>query len=383
MDGVPDPIYDLLVRQVYVAGQDASKWPDFLSSLSNGLGFLALALHTHDMGRNRNFFFLTHNYAPEFHASYQAYYARRNPWNEKVALAPVDAAISSPSLLAPDDLRRTEFYNDWIRPQGDIGTGAGITLYRDEGRFLRLSANIRFRDSDAVLEPLLRLLNRLGPHLRAAFDMSQVLSHARMGEAYRQAIAMADCAVFIVDRDGRPCLCNGKAEVLLRSGEYLQADRSQRLNFRDTPAQLAIDGFVAALREGRHPLPVTCLLRGVEAAGPASMKVAMLGSMQDDRPRPSLLYPEREAAAIITVSASTPRPSISSLEFKELFGLTGAELALVLHLAKGNSLRSFAEQRQVSNNTARSQMKSVLNKTGTERQGALVARVAGLIGPQA
>jgi DNA-binding CsgD family transcriptional regulator len=58
--------------------------------------------------------------------------------------------------------------------------------------------------------------------------------------------------------------------------------------------------------------------------------------------------------------------------FQELFSLTAAELRLCLALADGLSLAEYGHKYDVTDNTARSQLKKVFEKTNTRRQGDLM-----------
>lgn len=55
------------------------------------------------------------------------------------------------------------------------------------------------------------------------------------------------------------------------------------------------------------------------------------------------------------------------------FGLTPAEIRLVLPLLKGTGLRAAASELGISNNTAKSRLRSIFEKTGTHRQAQLVS----------
>src|SRR5262245_7762725 len=54
------------------------------------------------------------------------------------------------------------------------------------------------------------------------------------------------------------------------------------------------------------------------------------------------------------------------------FGLTPAEARLALHLVAGETLRCAAVNLSITYETARSQLKSIFNKTKTHRQAELV-----------
>lgn len=64
--------------------------------------------------------------------------------------------------------------------------------------------------------------------------------------------------------------------------------------------------------------------------------------------------------------------SVRTERLHALFGLTLAEAAIALHIANGNTMRNFAEQRKLSRNTARNQLQQVFDKTGVHSQAELV-----------
>lgn len=63
---------------------------------------------------------------------------------------------------------------------------------------------------------------------------------------------------------------------------------------------------------------------------------------------------------------------------RQVFGLTGAEARLAVALVRGLELKEIAAANGVAEATIRSQLKSVLAKTGTHRQSQLVALVSRL-----
>lgn len=61
-------------------------------------------------------------------------------------------------------------------------------------------------------------------------------------------------------------------------------------------------------------------------------------------------------------------------------GLTAAESRLAVRLLTGESLRSAAAALGITYESARSQLKSIFQKTGTHRQGELIALLARTVG---
>lgn len=64
---------------------------------------------------------------------------------------------------------------------------------------------------------------------------------------------------------------------------------------------------------------------------------------------------------------------------KDLFSLTTAEIEVAVSLRAGLSLTEIAAARRVSIETVRSQIKSILQKTNTRRQGDLILLLTTLI----
>jgi DNA-binding CsgD family transcriptional regulator len=79
--------------------------------------------------------------------------------------------------------------------------------------------------------------------------------------------------------------------------------------------------------------------------------------------------------AAVTVSASRLVPSLQVL--MGLFDLTPAEVKLAAALAGGVSLQEAAAQGGIQKTTARTHLDSIFRKTGTTRQGQLVALLKG------
>lgn len=365
--------YGVLVRRVYSAGLDRAKWSEFLAELSTLIGRSWIALHGHDTARNVNLGFLTHNYSADHHSSYLQHFAGRNPWNAQAASVPVGAVIHSQILLQPDVLKRTEFYNDWIRPQEDIGTGAGVTLFRDRERFLRLSCNVRFRDLESMETRMLRLLEAIGPHVQASFQLSRRLAGARVGQHYQDALQLVPEAALLLDHTGRITFANTAAERLLQSTRSI-AIADGRIALPDQLAQQAIEGALAAIIQGTTSPGAPITIRTDTAPLVAELFPFVSGEAPVKPPLLILLEGLPTAILMLRRPASPLGGALASAA--ERYGWSPAETALCGHLLAGGSVRSFSEQRGVSFHTARNQMRSVLEKAGVQRQSALVAVVA-------
>jgi DNA-binding CsgD family transcriptional regulator len=88
--------------------------------------------------------------------------------------------------------------------------------------------------------------------------------------------------------------------------------------------------------------------------------------------------PFLDARALLMFSSMEAKSSLSPSLLRKAFNLTPAEGRLAVLIALGNSPEQIAEQLGIARETARNQLRSVFAKTGTHRQGELVALLARL-----
>lgn len=78
---------------------------------------------------------------------------------------------------------------------------------------------------------------------------------------------------------------------------------------------------------------------------------------------------------VMFILESTPDDDSSSTDIARIFGLTKAEARLMHAIAHGMTATEYSEKYGISINTAYSQIKNILAKTGTRRQAELVKLV--------
>jgi DNA-binding CsgD family transcriptional regulator len=82
--------------------------------------------------------------------------------------------------------------------------------------------------------------------------------------------------------------------------------------------------------------------------------------------------------AILTVSTAQSRPAPSLEILRGLYNLSPAEARVAQGIATGSTVETIADRSGVSRETIRSQLKTVLAKTGTKRQLNLAVLLLGL-----
>jgi DNA-binding CsgD family transcriptional regulator len=198
--------------------------------------------------------------------------------------------------------------------------------------------------------------------------MEELATLGRAMPAFREVAPQVEdagwpaTAVVIVDRELRVLFANHAAHTLLNAGdglcirhgmlaaglpgetEALQALTASLFDPEAAPWR-GVCVHVARHSESR---PYACV--GQRLSGPAGSQVAVI----------FLTDPESEAAQ----DAAT---------LKQRHELTTAESELAALLARGIALKAAAKYRGISYETARTQLKSLFQKTGCRKQGELVA----------
>lgn len=303
---------------------------------------------------------------PEMRQIYRSYYAGINPF---MTMPKPDApVVTDADWMDRSDLFRTEYFNDFMRPQDSYGC-AIIRLGQQDGYVCSLSINRplahgRFDRSD------LELAQRLQPHFRRAFRLT-----ARLGDTAAlkddATLELSPHAVFILDERGMVRRGNPAADRLLaeRAGLYvahgrlsaLRADDARRLDTLLAAASsddaATRSGGSMALRTSRRALPLPVTVTPVR-----SERLAVFGQ------RPSVL--------VCVADAERP-PGPSESQLRESFGLTPAEARVAMAVLDGVTAREAADRLGVSFHTVRHQIQSVLDKTGAKRRAELVALLSG------
>jgi DNA-binding CsgD family transcriptional regulator len=85
-----------------------------------------------------------------------------------------------------------------------------------------------------------------------------------------------------------------------------------------------------------------------------------------------------EQTVLLAMNEATRPHAIPDHWLSQMFGLTRAEASVTNWLISGRTIDAYAQHRGVSLETARSQLKAVLAKTGLSRQAQLVATLSRL-----
>src|SRR5262249_29411283 len=172
----------------------------------------------------------------------------------------------------------------------------------------------------------------------------------------------------LLDRRCRIVAANRSAEDLLAAGDGLRSDRDG-LRAAAPGDTLALRRMLAAAAEptaqGSAHGDGTLSIARPSARRPLNLLVAPLRTP---------VVPDARARAQVAVFVTDPdRVAIAPVErLRHYLGISRAEADLVTWLVQGHRLEEAADELGITVNTARTQLKRALAKTGTGRQAELV-----------
>jgi DNA-binding CsgD family transcriptional regulator len=361
-----------LLPLIYESIGDPEGWRRFLTSFADAVSGTTTILFAQnlrsDVGRVR----LSIRWDPGWELKHDEYFSRRNPWIEggKHLIRP-GAVLSGPMCCRDDDVRKTDYYHDFLRPQGVLHQ-IGACLLHEAGwdailTTVRSERDIPFGDDE------LQLLRVLVPHLQRALQLHRRLERADCaGTSADEALQRIGLGVIVLAKEGRvPLFVSNQARRICDAGDGLKltenglaaADRREHQVLQ----KLVWDASRTTLGDVHTP-------GGAIAISRPSEKPAYRVLVAPSPRGRYTLFGGSEEVMVFVDDPADPK-TLNAETISRLYRLTPAEGRLVALLCAGNTLRDAAGTLDISFETARSRLKDVFLKTGTGRQATLVALV--------
>ena len=369
---------EALIARLYDAALDDALWPQLCRDLAEafgGAGDTSLILQSDSGAQLLN---PLGQFGKDATSAYESYYWRHDIWAQLAYRLGVGQVHGSAEHIRPREFERTEFYADFCRPH-DLYHVIGAVLPMAPGEVALLGVHRQrargpFADSALVQMQLQALL----PHLQRALRVRARLAQSGMQErTTRAALDALGTAVLLVDSRLEVVYANASALALFgpglerslhisgsgsgsggpRCNAPPQLAQAVRLAIGGAPGKRAAAPVASAVRLPRPGAPDLCLT--VAPFRPQQHRHNRL------HVRPCALVLARDPQA----------PAVAAPMLQQLFHLTQAEAQVAQALAQGSAIDSIATGASVSINTVKTHLHHIYDKTGTARQGELIALI--------
>lgn len=356
-----------LIGLIYDAVPDASRWPVFLEAFVRTTGCKRGTLVLRVSESTDWMVVCWHGWQDDEIRRYQERYAAIDPWGLAGNDLREGEMRTSCELCPQTEFKKSAAYREFYRPLG-IDYGFGGVFFRTLNGASGVTLQ-RGKDQGPCGECEISILRPLMPHLRRAAILHGELASLRVQLAtFTEHLDRYPQPFLLTDPESRVLYSNAAAREItaLRDGLAIESGRIILLSSKQHAAFREAISVVAA---GRG-LP----LHRLEVVRPSKKVPYRLLVMNIPNSGALPLGISQPAAAVLVVdseSGQAPDPDI----LRELFSLTPAEARITRRLVLGHSVEEIAQEAGVSVETVRSQVRSVMSKTATNRQGELISLV--------
>ena len=286
---------------------------------------------------------------------YSDYYARLNPWlTDQVLYENTPRAWRDYDATPREKLHQSEYFNDYLRPLGFEG-GAWLTLSKREGRVAVLGA-VTGDPSYEIPTMLLQRILGIQPLLLRVLDYYRRPDLGMI--AAEQVLEVLSSALCLFGREGRILHLSPGAEALARTLDLFEALPLGAVRLRPD-----------SLQQAREEM------QRWDYAGPPHRVIRLrdcrltLFRASRDTMNELLCGP---SVGLLIEPARNWLDQQQEQELQRRYALTTAEMRALRGIAAGATIQEMAESNGRSVETLRSQVKSLLCKTGCATQLQLV-----------
>lgn len=353
-----------LLRTIHAAGADANAWPEALSQLRRHLDARVVTLGHHEFSTGSDVAMCESSDTGTFSQDMAAFSAR-NPWFLSSGDYVPGRVMTGEDLIGCSDLRRTDFYRGFLQPRGLLHLLCGVVDQRDRSAYC--VSIYRAEDQQAFDERKKAELKRLLDHITLSLQ-----SHWR----WQAAEELSQALLSLSDHDARPMLLvsgdsetiyrNPAAEHLLESRQGLQLDKQRLVASSNSGRRLLEEAIARLARPGNADSPAVLTMACTPPVPPMVVVVRAVGQVYARQTG------ARQGLVMVAVRGAQAAHDPSVCTFAQQYAFTVAQARVSTLVVAGQSLAGISRTLHLSENTVRSHLKQIYQKTDTHGQMDLV-----------
>lgn len=353
-----DPsVLSSIIGLIYDVSIGTASWEQVIEAICRNAGIAAGALGKHDSSMRTSVTLANWGTPEAYDKAFNETYGLVSPFPAAMMLAPVGKVVRPFELFGRETVVQERFFREWCTPQQlDDFIGATVARRPRQDFVLGFARRSDQKPFDAELETFLSLLM---PHVTRSLHISGLIGSVR-AERDDLAALLDTLAIpaLLIEADMKLSYLNQAAIGVLEAGTLFSV-RANALRIADERVDAELR---RAMSQGKP-----------YAAGlgdPIATSVTAV----------PLRRPSGEAAALFFSRKITDLPPPAE-PLVATFGLTPAELRILLLLMMGFTPEAAARDLGVKVTSIRTHMTNIFRKTDTTRQADLIAKAVALMAP--
>jgi DNA-binding CsgD family transcriptional regulator len=360
-----------IIGDIYDASLDPALWPSVLEKVSDYLGTVAASIHSQDsVSKQANVHFVWGS-APESDHYFKLYaesYGRINPIFPGIIFFDVEQPLTVQEILPREEFCRTRFAREWLGPQGYI-----------DGFFSNLeksptsSALFTTMRRGFIDEEMRRKFEIVVPHIRRALLIGKVIDlHKVKATELADSLDALSSAMFIVDANARIVHANSSGHLMLSEANVVRGPAGRLTACELEANQTLLDAFGAA-QAGDAALGRKAIAVPLTARDGTRFAAHVLPLTSGSRRSAGTSYSATAAMFVRKAALDLPSPPEA---VAQQFKLTAAEIRVLFAIVEFGNVPEIAPVLGISEQTVKSHLHHIYEKTMTRRQADLVKLVA-------
>ena len=368
-----------VIGEIYDAAIDQSLWPDRLDKLAASMGAVGGTLHAID-AVDPNFFQVTHGctrYIPEMLQKFNETVGQHEAYAWETLCRMPAGEILTDEDLWPD--REAYAERPDIRFMLDLHGvfhRAGTKLNDERAWYDGIVFQLG-KDRGPITTPERARLGRYVPHLARAVTLTR--SYSLLQARHSAVLGALDhiaSPMIVVLGSGYVLYANEAAQTLLDRADGILTGADGRLSTVDASGAAALSRALAAASATATGQPGSAGTR-LRLARRGSGKAPYLADISPLRdPRGELQTGLR--ASLVALIDPDATLSLSAEPFRDIYGLSPGETAVLGLILEGHGREAIAERRNVSPETIKVQTRAILRKTDCTDRVDLLRRALTL-----
>lgn len=302
-----------------------------------------------------------------YNQKYSDYYGSINVYLAKLRMLSCMGEVRPGEELVPEaELVRTEYYNDYLRPQ-DVHYSLGVAFHFAEGLHVHLGA-VRSKHAGAFDQAERQFAEAIAPHVGQAVRLRARLEIERCGaEAWKELAQGLPFGLFQLNAKGAILESNGVARKMLNARDGIKVEGGFLKAMSATDARTLSSLICSAAR----PMPGQSA-GGAMCVSRPSGNFPYVVNVFPFRPGACSLPCPELPSVLIFVTDPEDSATVECRRMRQAFGLTEAETRICQALLSGKEMKEIAEDQRITTGTARTHLKRIFWKTQTFRQAELL-----------